>query len=54
MLTNKPKRGGTRKGAGAKPRYNEETTTFGVRCPVSKVDELKEIINQKLNEWKKK
>ena len=53
-MNNKPKRGGTRKGAGAKPQYNEETKTFGIRCPVSKVDELKEIINQKLNEWKKK
>jgi hypothetical protein len=54
MLNEKPKRGGARKGSGAKPQYNEETKTFGVRCPVSKVDELKQIINHKLNEWKKK
>jgi hypothetical protein len=53
-LFNKHKRGGSRKGSGAKPQYNEETITFGVRCPVSKVDELKKIINQKLKEWKKK
>lgn len=49
----KKNRGGTRKNAGAKPKYNEPTTTFGVRCPISKVDELKTIIRSKLNEWAK-
>jgi len=45
-------RGGTRKNAGAKPKYNEQTKTVAFRCPLSKVDELKKIINAKLNEYK--
>jgi len=47
----KPNHGGIRLGSGAKPKYNEGTTTFGVRCPISKVDELKATIKNKLNEW---
>ena len=45
-------RGGTRKNAGAKPKYSEQTKTVAFRCPLSKVDELKKIINAKLNEYK--
>ena len=45
------KRGGTRKNAGAKPKYNEKTKTVAFRCPISKVDELKVIIKSKLSEW---
>jgi hypothetical protein len=45
------KSGGTRKGSGAKPKYNEATTTFGVRCPISKVPELQEVVRSKLSEW---
>ena len=44
-------RGGIRQGSGAKPKYSEETKTFGVRCPVSKIPELKLIIKGKLAEW---
>ena len=51
-ILNNPKHGGTRKGAGAKPKYSEQTKTVAFRCPLSKVDELKKIINAKLNEWK--
>ena len=49
----KPKktRGGTRRNAGAKPKYNEETKTVAFRCPISKVDELKIIVKSKLSEW---
>jgi hypothetical protein len=43
--------GGTRSGSGAKPKYNEPTTTIAFRCPVSKVDELKKVINTKLAKW---
>ena len=43
--------GGHRIGSGAKPKYNEPTATFGVRCPVSKVPELQEMIRSKLSEW---
>ena len=45
------KRGGNRKGSGAKPKYNEETKTVAFRCPLSKVDELKLIVKSKLSEW---
>ena len=44
-------RGGTRKNAGAKPKYKEETRTVAFRCPLSKVDELKLLVKSKLSEW---
>ena len=47
----KENRGGTRKNAGAKPKYNEQTKTVAFRCPMSKVDELKIIVKSKLSEW---
>lgn len=43
--------GGIRKGSGAKPKYSEQTKTVAFRCPLSKVDELKLIVNSKLSEW---
>lgn len=49
----KQTKGGTRKNAGAKHKYSEQTTTIAFRCPLSKVDELKSIINAKLNQWKR-
>ena len=51
MKTKKETRGGTRKNAGAKPKYNEQTKTVAFRCPMSKVDELKLIVKSKLSEW---
>lgn len=52
MLNNKKEtRGGTRKNAGAKPKYNEQTKTVAFRCPISKVDELKLVVKAKLSEW---
>ena len=47
----KETRGGTRRNAGAKPKYAEETKTIAFRCPKSKVEELKMIVNSKLLEW---
>ena len=47
----KETRGGTRKNAGAKPKYSEQTKTIAFRCPLSKVDELKLIVKSKLSEW---
>jgi len=47
----KEKRGGTRKNAGAKPKYSEQTKTVAFRCPLSKVDELKLVVKSKLSEW---
>jgi hypothetical protein len=49
--TKKETRGGTRQGSGAKPKYNEETKTVAFRCPISKVEKLKEIVKAKLSEW---
>jgi hypothetical protein len=46
--------GGTRKNAGAKPKYNEQTTTIAFRCPISKFAELKKLVNDKLTEWELK
>jgi len=43
--------GGKRKGSGAKPKYNEKTTTIAFRCPQSKVSELKSLVKAKLCEW---
>jgi hypothetical protein len=51
MKNKKEKKGGTRKGSGAKPKYNEETKTLAFRCPLSKVDELKLVVKSKLSEW---
>jgi hypothetical protein len=53
MQNNKKRenRGGTRQGAGAKPKYSEETKTVAFRCPLSKVEELKNIVKSKLSEW---
>ena len=50
-MKKKEKRGGTRQGSGAKPKYNEQTKTVAFRCPSSKVEELKSIIKSKLLEW---
>ncbi len=51
MKNKKETRGGTRKGSGAKPKYNEETETVSFRCPLSKVDELKLVVKSILSEW---
>ena len=51
MKTKKETRGGTRRNAGAKPKYNESTKTIAFRCPLSKVDQLKLVVKSKLTEW---
>ena len=48
----KSKHGGKRPRSGAKKQYSEETTTVAFRVPKSKVFEIKELVNQKLNEYK--
>jgi hypothetical protein len=50
-MKKKETRGGTRKNAGAKPKYSEQTKTVAFRCPLSKVDELKLVVKSKLSEW---
>lgn len=47
----KSKRGGKRIGSGRKKKYNEETKTVAFRCPIPKVEKLKEIVNAQLSEW---
>ena len=51
-MTNKKQHGGARQGSGAKPKYNEKTTTIAFRVPISKVDEVKVLIKEKQKKWK--
>ena len=51
-MKEKSKRGGKRPHSGAKKQYTEETTTVAFRVPKSKVSEIKELVNQKLTEYK--
>jgi len=48
----KLKKGGSRKGSGAKSKYGEPTTTIAFRIPISKVDEVKAIVNTMLSKWR--
>ena len=41
-------RGGARRNAGAKPKYNEPTKTTAFRIPVSKIEEVKSVVNEML------
>jgi hypothetical protein len=50
----KSTRGGTRKGAGAKPKYSEPTTTIAFRVPVSKVERIKQLVKIQLIQYLKK
>jgi len=50
-MKKKETRGGTRKNAGAKPIYSEQTKTVAFRVPISKVEEVKTMVKSKLSEW---
>lgn len=39
-----PTRGGARRNAGAKPKYNEPTKTTAFRIPISKIEEVKSLV----------
>lgn len=52
MNLKKENRGGNRKNAGAKPKYNEKTSTISFRCPISKIEIIKNIVKNKLLEYK--
>lgn len=54
MKKKKETRGGARQGSGAKPKYNEVTTTVAFRVPESKREEFRQYGNEKLKEWKVK
>ncbi len=43
-------RGGANRNQGAKPKYNEATTTVAFRVPLSSVDEIKQLVKDKLKE----
>lgn len=47
----KKQHGGAGRGQGRKSKFNEETITLSVRVPVSKKEELKQLIDAKLEEW---
>jgi hypothetical protein len=47
----KETRGGSGRGQGRHFKYGEETTPVVIRCPKSKVKELREYIAIKLSEW---
>ena len=47
----KKKSGGKRKNAGRKSVFAEPTKTVSLRCPLSKIEELKLYVNAKLSEW---
>lgn len=48
----KENRGGPGRNQGRHYKYGEKTKQVGpFRCPVSKADELKKIVNDKLAEW---
>ena len=43
-----PTHGGTRKGAGRKPKYDEPTVTISFRVPLSLVDKIKAYVKRLL------
>jgi len=43
------KRGGKREGTGAKPKYSEPTKTTAFRVPISKIEEVKEVVSRMLS-----
>lgn len=53
MNKKKETRGGARQGSGAKPKYSEQTKTVSFRCPISKTEQLKQIVKAKLKDWHK-
>ena len=44
----KENRGGNRENSGAKPKYNEPTKTTTFRIPISKIEEVKAVVNKML------
>jgi len=53
MQTKKETRGGQRINAGRKSPFKEKTKGVKFMCPISKVEELKAIVNRKLLGWSK-
>jgi hypothetical protein len=49
----KSTRGGTRKGAGAKPKYNEPTRIITFRVPISKAIDIRQLVKNQLIKYLK-
>jgi len=47
----KETRGGTRKGSGAKPKYDEPTKTIAFRVPISRIEHVKSLLKTLLDIW---
>ena len=47
----KLKKGGSRKGSGAKSKYGEPTTTIAFRVPISRVQHVKDLMRGLLDGW---
>jgi hypothetical protein len=43
-------RGGSNRNQGAKPKYNEPTTTIAFRVPLSLVNEIKHLVKEQLKQ----
>jgi hypothetical protein len=50
MPTNKQKHGGTRQGSGAPLKYGEETVMICFRVPISKKDQVKQLVKDYLSQ----
>jgi len=48
---NANKKGGSRKGSGAKSKYGEPTTTIAFRVPISRVQHVKDLMRGLLDAW---
>ncbi len=51
-MKSKDNRGGYRPNSGAKLKYGEPTTTIAVRVPKSKVEVIKEVIENELVKYR--
>ncbi len=47
----KENRGGSGRGQGRHLKYGEETKNISFRCPVSKIEQLKKLVNDALAGW---
>ena len=50
-MKSKTKKGGSRKGSGAKSKYGEPTTTIAFRVPISRVQHVKDLMRGLLDAW---
>lgn len=51
MVKKKENRGGSGRGQGRHLKYGEATKNVSFRCPVSKIEQLKKLVNAALAGW---